>query len=89
MRAENAIQLPNTDILITVIITGEDDDDYNSVGEVAIYIGDQGDLSNGKLYSIKVNVSDKEAAISNEKSLTKNTEYSVSLVELEETGMMS
>ena len=29
-------------------------------------IGDQGDLSNGKLYSIKVDVSDKEAAITNE-----------------------
>lgn len=65
----------------TVAFIGDDDSD-NSVpqGHLGMYVGDRGDLDNGKLYGLKVTT----AGIDFEMDMVEATEYDAEFVELTE-----
>lgn len=65
----------------TVAFIGDDHSD-NSVpsGQLGMYVGDRGDLDNGKLYGLKVT----SAGINFEVDMTEGTEYDAEFVELTE-----
>lgn len=65
----------------TVAFIG-DDNANNEVpsGQLGMYVGDRGDLNNGKLYGLKVT----SPGVTYEVDMTEGTEYDVEFVELEE-----
>lgn len=66
----------------TVAFIGDDDSD-NEVpqGHLGMYVGARGDLSGGKLYTLKVS----SAGIVNEVDMAEGTEYDAEFVEMSET----
>lgn len=65
----------------TVVFIGDDQSDNETPkGQLAMYVGDRGNLSDGKLYSIKA----KDAAIDFEVKMEEGKSYDVEFVELEE-----
>ncbi len=66
----------------TVVFIG-DDHANNSVpsGQLGMYVGNRGDLSNGKLYGLKVT----STGVNFEMDMIEGTEYEATFVELEET----
>ncbi|KGL62442.1 hypothetical protein PHEL85_2236 [Polaribacter sp. Hel1_85] len=79
---ENAVALnQNAYSGKTVVFIGDDQgDDFVPSGQLGMYVGDQGDLSGGKLYGLKVTTS----GIDYEVDMAEGTEYDVEFVELEE-----
>jgi hypothetical protein len=80
---ENAVPIgkdayPNN----TVVFIGDDHSD-NSVpsGQLGMYVGVRGDLSNGKLYGLRVNT----IGVNFEMDMTEGSEYEADFVELNET----
>ncbi len=78
---ENAVPLP-MDVSgdKTYILIGEDQGystSHQSAGQLLMYVGNRGDLDNGKLYALKR----KDGTIT-EGSMTKNAEYDVEFVEI-------
>lgn len=66
----------------TVVFIGDDHSD-NSVpsGQLGMYVGNRGDLSNGKLYGLRVT----SAGVNFEMDMAEGIEYDADFVELEET----
>lgn len=65
----------------TVAFIGDDHSDNSTPsGQLGMYVGDQGDLFNGKLYGLKVTTS----GISNEVDMLEGTTYDAEFVELTE-----
>ncbi|AGA77238.1 hypothetical protein [Echinicola vietnamensis] len=65
----------------TVVFIGDDTSDNETPsGQVAMYVGDQGDLSNGKLYGMKVT----SPGIMYEMDMEEGEEYTVEFMEYEE-----
>lgn len=79
---ENAVALnKNAYSDKTVVFIGDDHgDDFVPSGQLGMYVGNQGDLSGGKLYGLKVTT----AGITYEVDMAEGTEYDVEFVELEE-----
>ena len=66
----------------TVVFIGDDQGEDNiPSGQLGMYVGDQGDLSGGKLYGLKVTT----AGVSYEVDMTEGASYDVAFVELVET----
>ncbi|NRB59974.1 MAG: phosphatase [Winogradskyella sp.] len=81
---ENAVALgkeayPNK----TVVLIGDDDSANQAPmeGQLAMYVGDFGDLTSGKLYGLKVNGIDNQTSF--EADMTVGTNYQVEFVEYE------
>ncbi|BDD04523.1 phosphatase [Aureibacter tunicatorum] len=79
---ENAVALnKNAFPEKTVILIGDDHaDNETPSGQLAMYIGDRGDLENGKLYGLKVN----DPQVQFEVDMKKGNEYPIEFVELDE-----
>ncbi|WP_299715577.1 alkaline phosphatase PhoX [uncultured Tenacibaculum sp.] len=66
----------------TVVFIGDDQgDNFVPSGHLGMYVGDQGDLSTGKLYGLRVTT----AGVDYEVDMAEGTEYDVEFVELVET----
>ena len=66
----------------TVIMIGDDHaDDNTPSGQLGMYVGNRGDLVNGKLYGLKVTSN----GINFEMDMVEGTEYTATFVELKET----
>ena len=85
---ENAVPLGKDAYTSKTVVLIGDDDSGNSKGEgqLAMYVGDRGDLNGGKLYGLKV-VDANSDAIINEVDMIEGTEYSAEWVELLETEL--
>ncbi|MFC7772616.1 alkaline phosphatase PhoX [Flavobacterium sp. GCM10027622] len=65
----------------TVVLIGDDyADNFTPKGQLAMYVGNRGDLDNGKLYGLKVN----NSAIHFEMDMVEGTSYDISFVEYNE-----
>lgn len=78
---ENAVPLP-TDVSNgkTIIMIGEDQgysSSHQSAGQLVMYIGNKGDLQNGKLYALK-----RKSGGYTEMDMTKGNQYDVEFVEI-------
>ena len=80
---ENAVALnKNAYPTKTVVFIGDDQgDNYVPSGHLGMYVGDQGDLSGGQLYGLKVTSAD----VTYEVDMAEGVEYEVEFVALEET----
>jgi len=88
--AENAVPLPKDAVPgKTAIIIGDDDSGPNGDGEgnggqVALYLSNQGDLDNGKLYLLKRTNDDQR-----EMNLKTGRDYDIEFVEVENQEMLT
>ncbi|MEC4114228.1 PhoX family protein [Myroides pelagicus] len=79
---ENAVPLP-TDVSNgkTIIMIGEDQgygSNHQSAGQLVMYVGERGDLENGKLYALK-----RKSGGYTEMDMSKGNEYDVEFVEID------
>lgn len=78
---ENAVALPmDVSNGKTIILIGEDQgygSSHQSAGQLIMYVGDQGDLENGKLYALKSKTNGYT-----EMDMTKGNQYDVEFVEI-------
>lgn len=78
---ENAVPLPmDVSNGKTLILIGEDQgygSNHQSAGQLLMYVGDRGDLQNGKLYALK-----RTSGGYTEMDMTKGSEYDVEFVEI-------